>query len=671
MVEQQGMLFSPDLEADIKPSLPEPNTPWSKEPAQAQAKAQAQSQDATTGAKSAADGKAEPEQGAEPAPQEDKTGGIVIHPPRRNSSMVYGNALVDENAEFDPLAPLAARLRPRNIDEYIGQSHLLGEGKPLRQALERGRCYSMIFWGPPGVGKTTLAFLIARSVDATLEQISAVSAGIKDIREAITRAQERKRHGRRTILFVDEVHRFNKAQQDAFLPYIENGTITFIGATTENPSFQVNQALLSRARIFVLKALTAEELNKLIDWALTSERGLKHERLVFDDKVRQALIDLAGGDARHLLTTLEMLADDAAPLADGRKIITYAMVGAVAGRRIIKYDKGGDAFYDLISAFHKSVRGSNPDAALYWYARILEAGGDPLYVARRILAIATEDVGLADPQAMQVALNAWDIFTRVGEAEGERAIAEAAVYMALAPKSNHLYTAFHQARADASSLPSFEVPLYLRNAPTKLMESLGYHRGYRYAHDYPGAYAAGECFMPEELDGRRYYEPSDRGFEGVLGQTLNYLRYQDAQAPLEMRRYPPQHAEMMQSNLQCYHPELFAEQQLAAPTAETQAAFSGTTRGMQTNQGGGMQNTHGNNRPQDGVQQPPLGREHPYQAPMAGAVNAQPHPQSHSRAQSQDMQGQQGMEQQPMQQQPQHNAGMPSGSMPWNGPDDY
>ena len=473
------------------------------------------------------------------------------------------SALVDEQAEYDPFAPLAARLRPRNLDEYIGQSHLLALGKPLRQAIENGRCYSMIFWGPPGVGKTTLAFMIARSTNAYLEQISAVAAGIQDVRDAIARAQDRKRNGIRTILLVDEVHRFNKAQQDAFLPYIENGTVTFIGATTENPSFQVNPALLSRARVFVLKPLSSDELSKLLDWALRSPRGLQKEKLIFDDKVRQALIELADGDARHLLTTLEMLADDAAEMPNGQKVITYAMVGAVAGRRLIKYDKGGDAFYDLISAFHKSVRGSNPDAALYWYARILEAG---------ILAIATEDVGLADPQAMQIALNAWDIFNRVGAAEGERAIAEAAVYMALAPKSNHLYVAFNQARKDAATLPSFAVPLYLRNAPTKLMESLGYHRGYRYAHDYPDAYAAGECFLPEELDGRRYYFPSGRGYEDYLGKMQAYFQQRDAQASPEEQRFPPHHAVDMQAQLQHYHPELFTEQQLSAETSETAAA---------------------------------------------------------------------------------------------------
>lgn len=467
------------------------------------------------------------------------------------------------DSDFDPFEPLAERLRPRNIDEYIGQSHLLGPDKPLRKALERHRCYSMIFWGPPGVGKTTLALMLAKATGAVLEQLSAVVGGMADIREAVARAKERRRHGLRTILFVDEVHRFNKAQQDAFLPHIENGTIIFVGATTENPSFQVNSALLSRARVFVLKKLSETELSQLLDMALNSERGLKRERLVLDNKVREALISLADGDARHLLTTLEMLADDAAPLKDGSKQITYAMVGAVAGRRLLSYDKNGDAYYDLISAFHKSVRGSAPDAALYWYARILEAGGDPSYVARRILAIATEDVGLADPNAMQIALNAWDIFNRVGAAEGERAIAEAAVYMALAPKSNHLYTAFNQVRQDVVTLPSYDVPLYIRNAPTKLMSQLGYHDGYRYAHDFPGAYAPGECFMPEELHGKRYYIASDRGFECYLKQRQEYLAHLDALAPSQ-QRYGVEHAQQVQQELKVRYPQIF-ENDLLSP----------------------------------------------------------------------------------------------------------
>ena len=452
-----------------------------------------------------------------------------------------------QDTDVSLFVPLASRMRPVSLDDYIGQSHLIGPGRPLRMALERKQSYSMIFWGPPGVGKTTLALIIAKSSGAVLEQISAVTAGVKDIRAAIDRAMSRKRQGVRTVLFVDEVHRFNKSQQDAFLPYIENGTIIFIGATTEKPSFELNSALLSRARVYVLKKLSPEELRELLHHALKSEKGLKSENLILADKVEDALIDLSEGDGRHLLNTLEMLVDLAAPYKDGAKIITFAMVGAVAGRRLIKYDKGGDAYYDLISAFHKSVRGSAPDAALYWYARILAAGGDPLYVARRLLAIATEDVGLADPRAMQVALNAWDIYERVGAAEGERAIAEAAVYLAIAPKSNALYTAFHQAKEDAEKLPSFDVPLYLRNAPTKLMENLGYHKGYRYAHDFPGAYAAGECFMPEELDGRTYYKPNDRGLEIQLKAKLDYLKDLDNKAI--DRRYPPEHQNEVKKRL--------------------------------------------------------------------------------------------------------------------------
>ncbi|MCR5536587.1 MAG: replication-associated recombination protein A [Succinivibrio sp.] len=431
--------------------------------------------------------------------------------------------------------PLSARLRPQSLSEFIGQSHLIGPHTPLRQALEQGQCYSMIFWGPPGVGKTTLALLLARQCQACFEQLPAVTSGVKDIRAAIERAQERRRQGQRTLLFVDEVHRFNKSQQDAFLPHIEDGTITFIGATTENPSFNVNQALLSRARVYVLKKLSTEELKQLLRQALTSPLGLKDLHLKLEERAEDLLLELADGDGRHLLNTLEMAADLAEPTSDGR-LLTAQSLASVAGQKALNYDRGGDAYYDLISALHKSIRGSAPDAALYWYARILEAGGDPLYCARRLLAIATEDVGLADPRAMTVALNAYDIFERVGAAEGERAIAEACVYLALAPKSNHLYLAFGRAREDARAHGRAEVPLYLRNAPTKLMSELGYHEGYRYAHDYQGAYAAAESFMPEELTGTVYYKPSERGFEAQLQKKIEYLRQRDRLEP--NRRYP-------------------------------------------------------------------------------------------------------------------------------------
>ncbi|WP_295364243.1 replication-associated recombination protein A [uncultured Succinivibrio sp.] len=438
--------------------------------------------------------------------------------------------------QLDAFAPLASRLRPQSVDEYIGQSHLIAKGRPLRALLDKGQCYSMVLWGPPGVGKTTLALLFAKSCNAYFEQIPAVTSGIKDIREAVDRALLRKQRGVKTLLFVDEVHRFNKTQQDAFLPHIENGTITFIGATTENPSFSLNSALLSRARVYVLQKLNEEESKALIQYALNSERGLKKEEIHLADGVEKAIVDLAAGDARYLLNILEMASDLAAPYKEGGKILTLAMVGAVAGRKLINYDKNGDAYYELISAFHKSVRGSAADAALYWYSRILEAGGDPLYVARRLLAIATEDIGLADPRAMTVCLNAWDIFERVGPAEGERAIAEATVYCALAPKSNHLYEAFGKAREDARAHGDLEVPIYLRNAPTKLMEDMGYKKGYRYAHDYEGAYAAGESFFPEELTGTVYYHPSDRGAEVTYTKKIEYLRQRDAAEP--DKRYP-------------------------------------------------------------------------------------------------------------------------------------
>lgn len=439
---------------------------------------------------------------------------------------------LDFSADF---RPLAARMRPETLDQYIGQEHLLAPGKPLRRAIEAGQCHSMILWGPPGTGKTTLAELMARYCQAEVERVSAVTSGVKEIRAAIDKARDNKFRGVRTLLFVDEVHRFNKSQQDAFLPFIEDGTITFIGATTENPSFELNNALLSRARVYLLKRLDEPAIEAIIRQALQDPRGLANESLAFEAGVLRALVQLVDGDGRKALNYLELLADMATE-STGQKRIDKALLAEVTGERMARFDNQGDHYYDLISAVHKSIRGSAPQAALYWYARIVAAGGDPLYVARRLLAIASEDVGNADPKAMQVALAAWDCFERVGPAEGERAIAQAIVYLACAPKSNAVYTAWKAALQDAKSLPDYEVPAHLRNAPTKLMAELGYGAEYRYAHDEPGAYAAGECFFPPELAERVYYQPSDRGLEKQIAQKLAYLAELDAQSPLKRYR---------------------------------------------------------------------------------------------------------------------------------------
>ncbi|WP_196062893.1 MULTISPECIES: replication-associated recombination protein A [unclassified Serratia (in: enterobacteria)] len=432
--------------------------------------------------------------------------------------------------------PLAARMRPTTLTQYIGQQHLLAPGKPLPRAIEAGQLHSMILWGPPGTGKTTLAELIGRYGRADVERISAVTSGIKEIREAIERARQNRDAGRRTILFVDEVHRFNKSQQDAFLPHIEDGTITFIGATTENPSFELNSALLSRARVYLLKALTADDIGQVLDQAMEDKaRGFGDQNIELLPETKRMLSELVGGDARRALNSLEMMADMAEIDGKGMRVLTPELLKEVSGERSARFDNKGDRYYDLISALHKSVRGSAPDAALYWYARIITAGGDPLYVARRLLAIASEDVGNADPRGMQVAIAAWDCFTRVGPAEGERAIAQAIVYLACAPKSNAVYTAFKAAMRDAKEMADYDVPEHLRNAPTKLMKEMGLGAEYRYAHDEPNAYAAGESYFPAEMATTRYYHPTSRGLEGKIGEKLAWLAEQDQNS--QTKRY--------------------------------------------------------------------------------------------------------------------------------------
>ena len=431
--------------------------------------------------------------------------------------------------------PLAARMRPTTLVQYCGQSHLLGEGKPLRKAIEAGYVHSMIFWGPPGTGKTTLAEIIAQRINAEVERISAVTSGIKEIREAIEKAKQNKLAGLRTILFVDEVHRFNKSQQDAFLPHIEDGTIIFIGATTENPSFELNNALLSRARVYILKPLSTQEIERVLQQAIDDqENGLGKVRLDLQENLLSLLAEYVNGDARLALNCLEMMVDMAAESKNG-KILDRTLLTEVLGERQARFDKQGDRFYDFISALHKSIRGSAPDAALYWYARIITAGGDPLYVARRLLAIASEDVGNADPRAMQVAIAAWDCFTRVGAAEGERAIAQAIVYLAVAPKSNAVYLAFKAAKKLAMESADFDVPEHLRNAPTNLMKDLGFGAEYRYAHDEPNAYAAGENYFPSQLKDTQFYFPTTRGMEIKIKEKLDWLKGLDQES--QTKRY--------------------------------------------------------------------------------------------------------------------------------------
>ena len=439
--------------------------------------------------------------------------------------------LLSEELESTVYRPLAARLRPTSVKEFIGQPHLLSPGRSIFEAIEHQQPHSMILWGPPGVGKTTLAKIIANACDCHFESISAVLAGVKEIRSTIEQARfQQLNSARKTILFVDEVHRFNKAQQDAFLPHIEDGTILFIGATTENPSFELNNALLSRARVYLLKALTKVDLIAVIDNALTDEsRGLGKLKLKLTDDQKSTLAKTGDGDARRTLNYLEVLSDMAEPI-NGKCQINDEHISQVIEESYRRFDKGGDSFYEQISALHKSVRGSSPDGTLYWLTRMLDGGCDPIYIARRLTRMATEDIGLADPRALQVTLNSWDAYTRLGSPEGDLALAQAAVYLAVAPKSNAMYTAFGSARKTIADQGTLEVPLHLRNATTNLNKELGYGEDYRYAHDENDAFAAGEKYLPEEIQKDQFYNPKQSGLEIRIKEKMDKFRQLNQQA---------------------------------------------------------------------------------------------------------------------------------------------
>ncbi|OGO91378.1 MAG: recombination factor protein RarA [Coxiella sp. RIFCSPHIGHO2_12_FULL_42_15] len=434
---------------------------------------------------------------------------------------------------INELQPLAARLRPTTLQEFIGQTHLLGEGKPLRRAIEQGILHSLILWGPPGTGKTTLANLIAQQSGAFFQSLSAVFSGVKDIRIIVNEAKIRQQTGSQaTVLFIDEIHRFNKSQQDAFLPFVEDGTITLIGATTENPSFELNNALLSRVRVYTIKSLSSDELLKIIVHALQDkERGLGKFPLYFPLELQKILADAADGDARYVLNLLEIMTDLVEKNGE-QYVITQELLREVMQESIRRFDKHGENFYDQISALHKSVRGSSPDAALYWFIRMIDGGCDPLYIARRVIRMASEDIGNADPRALTIAINAYEAYECLGSPEGELVIAHAIIYLASAAKSNAIYVAFNTAMREVKKGKSLPVPLHLRNAPTYLMKKLGYGKLYRYAHDEPDAYAAGENYFPDEMEPSVYYQPTSRGLEKQISEKLLYLKNRDVKAKI-------------------------------------------------------------------------------------------------------------------------------------------